>query len=911
MNLEEFDMPSRYDATITEASWYAKWEAAGLFQPEDNPDKAPYCITIPPPNITGSLHMGHALCYPIQDALGRYQRLRGKKVLILPGQDHAGIATQSVVDKQLRKAGTSAAQIGRDAFVEKVWEWRKESGDTILNQLRKLGCAFDWSRSRFTFDPQYHDAVLRVFIDWFERGLIFRGKRVVNWDPVLRTSVSDIETERQTVRGKLYHIRYEFTDGSGSVTIATTRPETMLADVAVAVHPSDKRYEGKVGKTLRLPLVGREIPLIADIYPDPNFGTGAVKITPSHDPNDFQVGQRHNLEMPVVLDERAKVTVKEILAFAKNPPLREGREGELLAPNAESGEGFDARAFLESLDGLDRYDARKRIIAALEESGEMVKIEDHDINIVVSDRSKEVIEPLLSEQWFCDQPALAGPAIKAVQDGKIKFTPERYNRIFLDWMENIREWCISRQLWWGHRIPIYYTEEGQCFAALSWEDAQAKAGDQKIVRQDDDVLDTWFSSGLWPFATLGWPEETADLKAWYPTSVLVTDRNIINLWVARMVMMGLDFRGEIPFSDVMIYATVLTEDGKRMSKSLGTGVDPMGIIETKGADSLRWTLMSQTGANQDIRYSDKKTDDARNWGNKIWNATRFILMNAGDLTATQTFETIEPKLEPVDRWLLSRLHATERAVRAAYDGYDLQGACQALYQFFWSELCDWYIEVSKPRLQDPAQREVPFWCLVQSIEAFLKMLHPVMPHLTEELYSYLPISGKTPFIMSAAWPEISDRLANSEAEAEMARIFEIVTGLRSLRHSLEITPMKTLPVAYFEGELAGGTEVVRSQGWIEELRPGKPEGRSLSVSREGVEIHLPIDGVVDVERLITAAKREQEKLTKELEGITNRLSNPQFVERAKPEVIERDRGAATELDSRLAKLQERIDLLDN
>lgn len=865
MNIE--DMPTRYDASLAESKQYARWEAAGLFQPDPDPAKPKFCITIPPPNITGSLHMGHALCYPIQDLLGRFKRLTGHSVLILPGQDHAGIATQSVVSKNLKKAGINPTELGREKFVEKVWEWRKESGDTILNQLRALGCGFDWSRSRFTLDSAYHDAVLKVFIDWFERGLIFRGKRVVNWDPILQTSVSDIETERRTVRGKLYHIRYPFADGSGEVVIATTRPETMLADVAVAVHPSDARYTEKVGTMLTLPLVGREIPMIADIYPDPAFGTGAVKITPAHDPNDYAVGQRHGLEMPVILDEKARVT--------------------LAGP----------------YEGLDRLEARKRIVADLEEQGFLVKVDDHDINIVVSERSGEVIEPLLSEQWFCDQAALAGPAIEAVASGKIKFSPERYNRIFLDWMENIREWCISRQLWWGHRVPVYYTEDGEPFAALSAEDAQRKAGNRRIVRQDDDVLDTWFSSGLWPFATLGWPEQTADLGAWYPTSVLVTDRNIINLWVARMIMMGLDFMKEVPYSDVMIYATVLTEDGRRMSKSLGTGVDPMGIIETKGADALRWTLMAQTGSNQDIRYSDRKTDDARNFANKIWNATRFVLMNLEGDAPT------EPgALEPVDRWLLSRLAKTQGIVRQAYESFDLQTACQALYRFFWSELCDWYIEVAKPRLQDPAQRKSPLYVLLTSIEAFLKMLHPVMPHLTEELYGFLPTADKSEFIMASSWPETMDWWRDDSAEAEVERVFEITRSFRALRAALDLTPGKTIPIAYFEGNLVG-SGVLASQGWIAELRQGRPEGRSLSTSKDGVDLHIPIEGLVDVEKLIERDERELAKKLEDSEKLAAKLGNAQFIERAKPEVVEKDRSLLESLTLEAEKIADRLKLL--
>ncbi len=863
--MTETSLPTRYDALSAEPKWYAAWEAAGLFQPDPDPSKPRYTITIPPPNITGSLHMGHALCYPIQDLLGRYHRMLGKSVLILPGQDHAGIATQSVVEKQLRKEGTSGAQIGREKFVERVWEWRRESGDTILKQLRSLGCAFDWSRSRFTLDHDYHEAVLKVFIDWFNRGLIYRGKRVVNWDPVLQTSVSDIETERKLTKGKLYYLRYPFSDGSGEVIIATTRPETMLADVAVAVHPGDVRYKGLVGKTLTLPLVGREIPLIADSYPDPEFGSGAVKITPAHDPNDFEVGVRHSLPMPVLLDERAKIT-------------------------AEGGK----------YAGLDRYEARKQIVADLDEGGFLVKVEDHEMAVLVSDRSKEVIEPLLSEQWFCKQSALAGTAIDAVRAGKTRFVPERYNGIFLDWMENIRDWCISRQLWWGHRIPVFYTDDGTAFAAVNEAYAQKLAGDKKIVRQDDDVLDTWFSSGLWPFATLGWPVQTEDLNLRYPTSVLVTDRGIINLWVARMMMMGLDFMGEKPFDDVMIYATVLTEDGKRMSKSLGTGVDPMGVIETLGADVLRYTLLSQTGSNQDIRYSARRNEDARNFGNKIWNATRFVLMNAPDGKPEQPKE-----FEIVDTWLLSRLHSTVRTVQGAYDAYDMQLVCQTLYRFFWSEMCDWYIEVSKQRLSDDATRETPQWVLLTAIEAFLKMLHPVMPHLTEELYSHLPLTHKARFLMSTSWPTMPDWFADEASEGQVERAFEATRALRALRADLELPALKFVPAAYFEGDLRGLEGIVGSQAWVTELKPGRPDGNFVTGSGGGVEVHLPTEGLVDAQKELEKIGKEREKLRAEMEKLVDRLNNPMFVDRAKPEIIERDRQTLAEMKEREEKLEAR------
>lgn len=863
------ELATRYDASQVESKWYAAWEAAGCFQPDPDPAKSVYSITIPPPNITGSLHMGHALCYPIQDLLGRYQRLRGKSVLILPGQDHAGIATQSVVEKMLRKEGTSGAKLGREKFVERVWEWRKESGDTILKQFRLLGCGFDWSRSRFTLDEKYAEAVLRVFIDWFDRGLIYRGKRVVNWDPILQTSVSDIETERKTVRGKLYYIRYPFKDGSGNVVIATTRPETMLADVAVAVHPSDARYSEKVGKSLILPLMNRPIPLIADLYPDPEFGSGAVKITPAHDPNDYEVGIRHNLSMPVLLDERGRVT----------------NEGGVYA-------------------GLDRNEARKRIVADLEEQGFLEKIDDYDIPILVSERSGEPIEPLLSEQWFVRQTELAKPAIEAVTSGRIRFTPERFGRIYLDWLENIRDWNVSRQLWWGHRIPVYYTEEGEPVAALSWSGAEAKCG-KPIVRQEEDVLDTWFSSGLWPFATMGWPDQTDDLKRFYPTTTMVTDRNILYLWVARMVMMGIDFMQEIPFQDVFIYATVLTESGQRMSKSLGTGVDPTEVIEKIGADALRYTLLSQTGQNQDLRYSDRRTEDARNFCNKIWNATRFVLMNVPSAPK-------EPAtLQPADEWLLSRLYRTEKSVREAYEKFDLQTASGALYRFFWSEICDWYIEISKSRLADEGTADAPRWVLLTCIEAFLKMLHPIMPFLTEELYHHLPIQKKSDFLMSSTWPEIPDRFLSADSERQLERAFEIIRALRALRHEVGLTPREVIETVYFDGDLSEIESLIQSQAWVRELKNGKPEGTmNLSAIVEGVDLYLPVDGLLDPAAELLKIDREIEKLTGQLKPLEARLGNPQFIEKAKPEIVERERAAVDELSLKIGRLKERKSLFE-
>jgi valyl-tRNA synthetase len=862
------EIPTRYDASFVEAPWYQKWEGSGAFLPSGDRSKPVYSITIPPPNITGSLHMGHALCYSIQDLLGRLYRMKGYDVLILPGQDHASIATQSVVAKNLRAQGVDPMQLGREKFLEKVWEWRHESGDTILRQFRALGCSFEWGRTRFTLDESYSQAVLKVFIDWFNRGLIYRGLRVVNWDPMLQTSVSDIETERKDVKGKLYHVRYPFADGSGHVVIATTRPETMLADTAVAVHPEDARYRGLVGKNLVLPLMKREIPLLADIYPDPEFGTGAVKITPGHDANDYEVGQRHGLPILVVMDSQARI-------------------------NSLGG----------PYEGLSREEARTRVVQDLEEQGCLEKVEDHSIPMIISSRSGKFVEPMASLQWFAKQTDLAAAALEPVRDGRIKFVPSRYASVYTDWLENVRDWCISRQLWWGQRIPVYYAEDETPIAALSWEEAQEKAGEKKIVRQDDDVLDTWFSSGLWPFATLGWPEKTDDLERYYPTSTLVTAKDIIYLWVARMVMMGQDLVKEIPFGEVIIYATVLNQDGKRMSKSLGTGVDPMDLIQEAGADSLRWALLSQTGENQDLRYHPRKIDEAKAFCNKIWNATRFVLLNL------EGHEDQKPEgLTLVDRWLLSRLNRLAAQVDQGLTARDFQAACQALYQFFWSELCDWYIEISKGRLTDPAQRRAPQWVLVTCLKRFFALLHPVMPFISEELNQKLPGADGS-FLTQAAWPASDPTLDDPEAEQLVEGWFGAVRALRSLRAEAGASPMKALPLAYVEGDASGGLEIIRTQAWFDEVREGKPSGDCLSATVGAYDVHLPTEGLIDPAKEREKAQKDLEKRASELAKLKARLTNPDFLAKAKPDVIERDSKAAQELEDQVARLTQRLESL--
>ncbi len=869
--MTDSSLSTRYDPKLVEQKWYELWEQRGLFKPENfgGEGRKPYCITIPPPNVTGSLHMGHALCYSIQDVLGRYKRMSGHQVLILPGTDHAGIATQKVVEAQLKGEGKTRHDLGRDAFVERVKTWKEESGGMILRQFRRLGFAFDWERERYTMDTEYHDAVLKVFIDWYNRGLIYRGKRIVNWDVGLQTTVSDIETVDEVRKGKLYHFRYPFEDGSGFVVIATTRPETMLADVAVAVNPSDERYTSLVGKNLVLPLMNRVIPLISDEYPDPEFGTGAVKVTPAHDPNDFEIGVRMGVDfntVPVCIDGTGKI-------IAEGTPYH----------------------------GLDRYEARKRIVADLEEQGLVEKIEDYSIPLKISDRSGQVIEPLLSEQWFCSMKSLAAPAIDAVKSGEVKFVPERYTDIYLNWMENIRDWCLSRQLWWGHRVPIYYKQDGTAIPALSKKEAEQIAGEP--VEQDNDVLDTWFSSALWPFATLGWPEQTDDLERFYPTNVLVTARDIIYLWVARMIMDGMDQMKQIPFHDVYVYATVLTEDGKRMSKSLGTGIDPLEYIDQYGADAMRFSLLVQTGWNQEIRFGDKRIEEARNFCNKIWNASRFALMNL------EGYEPSEQHLELEDSWILSRLRDCMDTVTSALDKYNMMEACKALHEFFWSEFCDWYIEAVKHRLSDPAKRSAPQQVLVKVLDNFYRMLHPFMPHITEELWHQLPGTNSESCLDQESWPDASRFARDPHAESEMKMRMEIVRATRSLRQDMGFSPSETLPHVYLEN-FGGETDLIRSQSKFENLTIGKPDSKHVSTTIEGVDIHLPLEGF-DSNKWMERAEKELAKTQKELESLMARLNNPTFVSRANPEVVERDREAAQELAEKLQRTKERMDSLSS
>jgi len=884
------NIPKVYDPTQVEEKWYRYWSDRNYFAPSPAPGKPIYCITIPPPNVTGSLHIGHALCYTIHDTLVRWRRMQGYNTLCVPGTDHAGIATQNVVEKQLRREGLTRHDLGREKFLERVWDWVREYGGVILTQFQRLGCSFDWSRTRFTMDEGYVNAIMECFVRWWEDGHIYRGKRVINWCPRCLTALSDIEVEHEDQPSQLYYIRYPFKDGSGHVVVATTRPETMLGDTAVAANPADERYQHLFGKTIILPLVGREIPFIADDYAKPEFGTGAVKVTPAHDANDFEAGLRHNLPQVVVIDEHGRMT-------------------------DEAGERYA---------GLDRYEAREKVLQDLREQGLLEKVEDYVVPVATCARCDTVIEPLLSEQWFVRMKQIAQPAIDAVKEGRVRFVPERYARTYLDWMENIKDWCISRQLWWGHRIPVWTTEDGEYIVARSEEEARRKAGG-KSIQQDEDVLDTWFSSALWPHAVLGWPEQTDDLKTYYPTSVLITARDIIYLWVARMMMTGLYFMKDVPFRDVYIYATVLDEQGRRMSKSLGTGVDPLDLIEMYGADALRFALLVRTAKGQDIRFASiqhgrhSQVEEARNFCNKIWNASRFVLMNL-DEGFRQRFDGSLPpnnQLNDIDRWILSRLNHTIRTVNSALESYDMDDAAKAIYSFLWDEYCDWYIEMCKPRLNaGGGEREVAQRVLSVVLEHTLRLLHPFMPYITEEIWQSLPHEGES--IMVAPFPEEHPAWNAPEAEARMQQLIEAVRTIRALRTEIGFdislkANVFVVPSSPEAGDLLREYEpVIRTLQRVEPMTTvdSLPEGvKAVAAHCDLADVYLQLEAL-DLEKERQRVQKELASVDKELQRVNSRLGNEQFLQRAPREVVEKERSIQSELLEKQAKLLERLKRLE-
>jgi len=898
-------MEKAYEPKDVEARLYPEWEAAGLFHAEPTPGKPKFSICIPPPNVTGSLHMGHALNHAVQDALGRWHRMLGDTVLILPGIDHAGIATQTVVSRQIEKEGLTRFDLGREKFVERVWAWKEEYGERILMQLKRLGCAYDWSRLRFTMDPAYAEAVAEAFVRFFDAGLIYRGTRMVNWSVGLQTVISDIEVENIDTDGSLWHINYPFADGSGFVTVATTRPETLLGDTAVAVNPADTRYLDKIGKMLRLPLTNREIPLIADDYASLEFGTGAVKITPAHDPNDYEVGLRHSLPQITVIGFDGKMTDDAGVRYA----------------------------------GLDRFEARDLIVGDLKDAGALEKIEPYRHSVPHCDRSKTVIEPLLSEQWFMKMAGtgLVERATDIVRDGQIEFSPGRYAKTYVDWMDGIRDWALSRQLWWGHRIPIYYKPDGSYVAARSFAEAIERAGTDELT-QDEDVLDTWFSSALWPFATLGWPRLTPDLAYFYPTDFLTTAGEILRLWVARMVMTGLEFTGEKPFSDVYIHATVLDKKGRRMSKILGNGIDPVEMIDKYGADALRFSLLRLASKGQDIKFSEDRVPEARNFANKLWNAARFVLLNlephpaaSGDpLLKKGEGEELQKTL--AERWILSRLQRVTQTVNNSLASYDMDDACGTLYEFVWGEYCDWFVELCKPALQgeDGLAKNSARATLYTVLDTTLRLLHPIMPFVTEEIWQQLP--GTTESISLAPYPVADASLLDPEAEAAISLLIDSITALRGLR--AEFTPggqeneaaraamltRKLTVVAVPDSETAGATLRAQLPALVALARLGATTvaaetptgGKYVPVGVTGAAFYVPaselLDGLDPAKESVRLAA-EIVKLDKELAGVRGRLDNPSFVARALPEVVEKAQADAAELVQRQAKLEMRRGLL--
>ncbi len=854
-----------FEPAAVEQRCYALWEASGAFAADPGSAKPPYTIMMPPPNVTGSLHMGHALTFTLQDVLVRYQRMRGRDVLWQPGTDHAGIATEIVVGNQIAEAGSSKRDLGRERFIARVWQWKEQSGGTITRQLRRLGASPDWRRERFTMDQGLAAAVRRVFVQLYREGLVYRDQRLVNWDPEMHTVISDLEVDSRETQGSLWHIRYPLEGEPGRfVVVATTRPETMLGDTAVAVHPDDARYADLVGKSVRLPLVGRLIPIVADEYADPETGSGAVKITPAHDFNDFAVGKRHGLEMINIFDADAR------LNDAAPAPYR----------------------------GLDRFAARKKIVDDLDRAGLLDKVEEHTLMVPHHDRSGVVIEPWLTDQWFCDARALAEPAIAAVEDGATRFVPRQWENTFFEWMRNIQPWCISRQLWWGHQIPAWYGPDGTVFVAETEAgaaaEAQAKYGRAVELRRDEDVLDTWFSSALWPFSTLGWPEETPELARYYPGDVLVTGFDIIFFWVARMMMMGLHFRGEVPFRAVYIHALVRDERGQKMSKSRGNIIDPLELIDRYGADALRFTLAALAAPGRDIKLAEARVEGYRNFATKLWNAARYAQLNG--CAPAGGFSPAEARLT-VNRWIAATLSDCVLAVTSSLDAYRFDEAAARLYQFVWGTFCDWYLEFTKPILQgedQPARAEtqaMTAWVLGQ----ILRLLHPVMPFITEELWQYF--AGESAgLLISASWPGLSPEMADRSAAAEIEWVVAAISAIRAVRAEVNVPPASRVPLLVKDAEPAAAERIERHRehflrlARVERIEPVEtvPAGAIQAVI-EGATLVLPLGEVVDLDREKARLAKEIGRLDAEIAKIGAKLGNPNFIAKAKPEVVEEQR----------------------
>ena len=873
------DLPTVYDAKSTEEKMYKFWEDGGYFRADAHSNKPPFTIVIPPPNVTGVLHMGHALDGTLQDILTRYHRMSGYEALWLPGTDHAGIATQAVVEKELRKEGLSRHDIGREEFLKRTWKWANEHKSAILNQFRRLGASFDRSRERFTFDEGCSEAVKEVFVTLYNKGLIYKGAYIVNWCPRCQSAISDIETEYETEQGHLWEISYPLVGEAGAIIVATTRPETIFGDVAIAVHPSDKKYSELIGKTVMIPLSGRQIPIIADEYVDKSFGTGAVKITPAHDPNDYEVGKRHNFKPIWVIDEEGKMK-----ACAEVPP---------------------------DYQGLDRYEARKKVVDMLSYNNFLLRVKEHEHNVGKCQRCNTTIEPLLSEQWFVKMEPLAKEAIAAVKDGRITFIPERWEKNYLGWMENIRDWCISRQLWWGHQIPAYYHKEtGEMVVAKENPDPENYV-------QDTDCLDTWFSSGLWPFSTMGFPNsETDDFKKFYPTSVLVTGFDIIFFWVARMITMGLEFTGKAPFSKVYIHGLIRDEKGQKMSKSKGNTIDPVQIIDKYGCDALRFTMTSLcTYGGQDIKVSDERFEYGRNFANKLWNASRFVLMN---LDGVDNKPIDREKLTLVDKWILNQLNETAKTVNQYMKEYRIGEIAHELYDFFRSEYCDWYVEIAKIQLQDADLKRNTQRVLRYVLDMSLRMLHPIMPHITENVWGLIPGEKETSALIIAKYPVYEEAMSFPKEAEEMKLVFETITSLRNVRQSFNIPTSATVDVEIrAEGkEKEIFTEIeayirrlakVNNITYAEMNAPTPPKSAAAVVSAS--KLVVPLADLIDLDAEIKRQEKKLEKLTNEKNSLEGRMKNEKFVAKAPKELVEQTNARIAEISAQQDVIKDLIDSL--
>ena len=870
------ELSKTYDPKDIEDRLYKNWEEKGYFHAEVDRSKKPFTIVMPPPNITGQLHMGHALDNTLQDILTRFKRMQGYSALWLPGTDHASIATEAKVVEKLAKEGITKEDIGREKFLDEVWDWKKEYGGRIVKQLRKMGSSADWQRERFTMDEGCNEAVKEVFVNLYNKKLIYRGERIINWCPHCLTSISDAEVEYEDQAGHFWHLRYPLSDGSGYIEMATTRPETMLGDTAVAVNPNDDRYKDMVGKTVILPIVHREIPIIADDYVDMEFGTGVVKITPAHDPNDFEVGLRHNLPVINVLTEDAKI-VDDYPEFA----------------------------------GLDRYEARKAIVDALDKEGALVEIEDYSHNVGTCYRCHTTVEPRVSKQWFVKMEELAKPAIEAVKSGRTKFVPEHFDKTYYHWLENIRDWCISRQLWWGHRIPAFYCDDcGELVVTKENSCKCPKCG--KEMRQDPDTLDTWFSSALWPFSTLGWPNKTEELDYFYPTNVLVTGYDIIFFWVIRMMFSGLEHTGEVPFNTVLIHGLVRDSQGRKMSKSLGNGIDPLEVIDKYGADALRLTLVTGNAPGNDMRFYWERVEASRNFANKIWNASRFILMNL-DKADSSAVELSD--LAPADKWILSKLNTLAKDVTENMENYDLGVAVQKIYDFIWEEFCDWYIEMVKTRLwnDEDTTKAAALWTLKTVLTESLKLLHPYMPFITEEIFLNLTDEET---IMLSKWPEYKAEWNFPEAETAIDHCKDLVKGVRNVRTQMDVPPSRKAKLfvvsddASIRADLDANKDVYvnlasASQIFIQADKTGISED-AVSVVIPGAVAYLPLEELVDFEKEKERLNKEKDKLTKELARSRGMLSNEKFLANAKPEKVEEEKAKLAKYEQMMAQVEERL-----